>query len=142
MAGSRSVPTAELDRCKPSAWFSGGGFSIRNARNMMILTLDERKRRKVEGRRLASGICLAEMSKHARKYGGRYVVFGSFVTGNFRHDSDLDVLIDFPRDAKADPWTFLEDLSRQHGIPIDMHDASYCKEAFVDRVVAEGMPIE
>ncbi|WP_409564267.1 nucleotidyltransferase domain-containing protein [Methylobacterium sp. J-076] len=28
--------------------------------------------------------------------GGRFVVFGSFVTGRMGHDSDRDVMIDFP----------------------------------------------
>lgn len=69
---------------------------------------------------------------------GRYVVFGSFAHGNFRHNSDLDVLIDFPAATDADPWAFLDDLSRKHGMPIDMHDAGYCKRAFVDCVMAEG----
>ena len=109
---------------------------------MAILTLDDRKRLKVERLRLASEKCLVEMSSHARENGGRYVVFGSFTKGNFRHDSDLDVLIDFPSNTQADPWTFLEDLSRKHEMPIDMHDASYCKRAFVDRVSAEGMCVE
>ena len=85
---------------------------------------------------------MAEMSAHAHQYGGRYVVFGSFMNGNFRYDSDLDVLIDFPAGTRADPWGFLEDLSRKHGMPIDIHDASYCKKAFVDRVLAEGTAIE
>ncbi|WP_335631753.1 hypothetical protein [Aurantimonas endophytica] len=51
---------------------------------------------------------------------------------------DLDVLIDFPAGTDADPWPFLEDLSQKQGMPIDIHNAGYCKEAFVDRVMAEG----
>jgi predicted nucleotidyltransferase len=53
-----------------------------------------------------------------------------------RHNSDVDVLIDFPDDRADDAWTFLENLVREFGVPIDMHDKRRCSVRFVDHIRA------
>lgn len=50
-------------------------------------------------------------------------VFGSYVRGEQRPDSDLDVLIDIERPAKMDLLKLIdleEDLSAELGVPVDL----------------------
>jgi predicted nucleotidyltransferase len=112
---------------------SAGGVSM-----MTVTTLAERKAAEAARRRRAADDAVRELSDYARNHGGRFVVFGSYVTNSMRFDSDVDVLVDFPMDQTADAWRFVEDVSARLAVPLDIHDARTTKSAFVDRVRATG----
>lgn len=82
---------------------------------------------------------VARMRAYAESQGGRFVVFGSFVTGRMGHDSDLDVMIDVPAAGRRAAWDFLEGLPAEHGLRLDPFDRATTKPDFVARVEATGL---
>jgi predicted nucleotidyltransferase len=115
---------------------SGGDVS-----SMTVTTLAERKSAEAARRKRAADDAVRELRVYAREHGGRFVVFGSYVTDSMRFDSDLDVLVDFPMDRTADAWRFVEDVCARHAIPLDIHDARTTKAAFVERVRPRGLAL-
>lgn len=103
-----------------------------------VTTLAERKAAEAARRRQGAEAVVHALRSYARRENGRFVVFGSFVTGTMRFDSDLDILIDFPSESTAAAWRFVEDVSAEHGIPPDIHDALISRSAFTERVRATG----
>ena len=72
---------------------------------------------------------------------GRFVLFGSYVAGAMRYDSDLDVMIDFPSSRSGDAWCFVEAICAEHAIEPDIHDRESSRAAFVDRIRAQGLTL-
>lgn len=107
-----------------------------------ITTLAERKQAEARRRSRAAEQAVEALRAYARETGGRFVVFGSFVTNGLRYDSDLDVMVDFPASASLDAWLFAEDVGQRLDLPIDLHDAGTSKAAFVERVLARGVLLE
>ena len=104
----------------------------------VVTTLSERKQAEAARRRQAADAVVRALRTFARQNGGGFVVFGSYVTGMMRYDSDLDVMIDFPTDRSGDAWRFIEDACAEHGIKPDIHDATTSRPAFAERVRAQG----
>lgn len=104
-----------------------------------LITVPARKAAERARRIRAAEAMVAEMRAYASRKGGRLWVFGSFVTGRMSHDSDLDVMIDFPPAGRQAAWGFLEDLSAEHGLALDIFERATTKPAFVARVEAEGL---
>ncbi len=104
-----------------------------------VTTLAERKRHEATRRKRAADEAVRALRRYAGEQGGRYVVFGSYVTGAMRFDSDFDVLIDFPVERTADAWLFAEDVCARHQLPLDIHDARTTTEAFAERVMTKGL---
>jgi tRNA nucleotidyltransferase (CCA-adding enzyme) len=49
------------------------------------------------------------LAAYAASRGGRYLLYGSAARGTMRHDSDVDILADFPPEAIDDAWVFAEE---------------------------------
>ncbi len=81
----------------------------------------------------------AELSAHARRHGGRYVLFGSVARGEARFDSDLDILVDFPGGYARRAWFHAERACVDHGIRPDIHLASEVGGALMARVLRDGI---
>lgn len=109
---------------------------------MAVTTLTERKSAETARRMRAADDAVSELRAYARSHGGRFVVFGSYVTRAMRFDSDLDVMLDFPAHAADQAWQFAEDLGRRLAIRLDIHDAGMTKPAFAERVRGSGMVLE
>jgi predicted nucleotidyltransferase len=103
--------------------------------NVPVVTLAERKRRSAEKMTAAAEAVMAELSDYARAHGGQFIVFGSAASRTMRHDSDLDVIVDFPLDREADAWREVEDACVRHGIKPDVLPASMTKKSFVSRIM-------
>ncbi|MBO0904405.1 nucleotidyltransferase family protein [Jiella sonneratiae] len=106
---------------------------------MEVTTIGERRANEAERRRKAADAVVAALARYASRHGGRFVVFGSYVSGTMRFDSDFDVLLDFPKEASAEAWRFVEEACAERDLPVDIHDASTTTVAFVSRVCAAGM---
>ncbi|KQT83039.1 nucleotidyltransferase domain-containing protein [Aurantimonas sp. Leaf443] len=102
-------------------------------------TLAQRKRNEATRRTLAADAAVRALRDYARGHGGRYVVFGSYVTGAMRYDSDLDVLVDFPVELTPQAWRFAEDVCAGTAVPLDIHDARTATPAFCERVMSRGL---
>src|ERR1700712_3873352 len=92
-----------------------------------IVTVAERKEREASRRAQAAAAVVEAMRSYVQEHDGRFTVFGSFVTGSMRHDSDLDILIDFDASKRMAAWEFLEDLSSRYGLELDLFDRSATK---------------
>ncbi len=106
---------------------------------MCVTTLSERKTAEAARRDRAATAVAHQLRAYAAVSGGRFVLFGSFVDRRMRHDSDLDILIDFPAGRTADAWNFVEETCSENDIAPDIHDAATSKPAFVERIVAKGL---
>lgn len=106
-----------------------------------VTTLAQRKAAEATRRRQAADAVVEALRAYAGREGGAFVVFGSYVTGTMRFDSDLDVLIDFPAERAGSAWNFVEDVCAEHGIPPGIHDAGTCRPAFTERVRATGLAL-
>lgn len=102
---------------------------------MAVVTLAERKRRSADSMAVAAEAVIVELSDYARTHGGSFIVFGSAASGRMRHDSDFDVIIDFPQDEEADAWRAVEDACAQHGIKPDVVPVSMTKQSFIRRIM-------
>lgn len=99
-----------------------------------IVTLSERKVRETFRRREAADAILVELARFARERSCRFLIFGSEATGTMTDRSDIDVVIDVDEAREAEVWSFVEDLSRRHAIPVDIHSIRTSKPAFIAHV--------
>ncbi len=60
-----------------------------------IVTLPERKAAEAARRRAAVEAVLPELEAYARAHGGRFLLYGSAARGTMKHNSDVDLLLDF-----------------------------------------------
>ena len=71
----------------------------------------------------------------------RFSLYGSAVTGGFRPDSDVDVLVEFVPGQEPDLFTFAgmeDELAEMLGRRVDLRTAEDLSQYFRDRVVAEA----
>lgn len=75
------------------------------------------------------------------KYGVKEIgIFGSYVRGENRESSDLDILVEFEDDAKIDLIKFVElenYLSELLGVKVDLVDKTALKPAIGERILQE-----
>jgi predicted nucleotidyltransferase len=107
----------------------------------VVTTLAQRKAAEAARRRRSAETIVDALRLYACRENGTFVVFGSYVTGTMRFDSDLDVLIDFPSERAAAAWSFVEDVCAEHHVPPDIHDARTSRSAFMQRVRAKGLAL-
>jgi hypothetical protein len=96
--------------------------------------------RKAARRRALADACArveARLSTYAAGAGGRYILFGSWIDGRLRYDSDLDILVAFGERGGA-AWRHAELVCAEEGVRPDLHDAGTSKPAFVEHVIASG----
>lgn len=82
----------------------------------------------------------AALTEKLSEYGdkrGRFILFGSVARGDVRHDSDLDLLIDFPPDGEDAAFAYVEDACLKLDIPIDLRLFRHCSEKFLSHISSE-----
>ena len=99
-----------------------------------ILTIPERKRRAAASRGAAAKRLMGRLSSYAARHGGRFLVFGSAVRGEMRHDSDIDILVDFPPDLELDAVMFAEEACSGESLPCDVLPFATRTSEFLDRI--------
>lgn len=99
-----------------------------------FVTLREQKSAERERRFQAVEALKGDLSAYARAHGGRFLLYGSAARGHMRHNSDIDILLDFPKDATDDAWVFAEDACRRHRLSPDIRPRSWCGPAFLDHI--------
>lgn len=82
-----------------------------------------------------------ELRHYARLHGGSFVIFGSVARGEARHDSDLDILIDFSGSEARPAWFFAEAMCTRHGVRPDLHLVEETAASLLARARAEGFTI-
>jgi predicted nucleotidyltransferase len=102
-----------------------------------IVTLAERKAAEAERRRLAVATLRPALAAYARAHCGRFLLFGSAARNDMRYDSDVDILLDFPRDTLDDAWSFAEHACWDRGLDPDITPYSSCKGRFRERIAPD-----
>jgi Nucleotidyltransferase domain len=86
--------------------------------------------------KIASGVAALkeELTVYAQTHHGSFVIYGSVARGNFRFNSDVDVLVDFQPEAVSEAWRFCEETCRKHGLVPDVRPKYLCSPKFLQRV--------
>lgn len=95
---------------------------------------DAEVRRKVD----ALAAVKPALRAYARAHGGHFILYGSAARGEIRFHSDVDLLVDFPKDADGDAWDFAESLCVSHGLKPDVMRRAWCKDSFVDHIMRDA----
>jgi len=67
---------------------------------------------------------------------------GSAARGRVRHDSDVDILIDFPADRLSNAWSFAETTCWNLRLEPDIMSLDWCEQAFLDHISLELRMLE
>ena len=102
-----------------------------------IVTLKERKAAEADRRRRAVEDLRSALAVYAREHGGRFLLFGSAARADMRHDSDVDILVDFPPTALDDAWNFAERACWDRRLDPDITPFAWCKGRFLERVTPD-----
>jgi predicted nucleotidyltransferase len=109
---------------------------------MDAVTVRERKRRNAERLTAAARAVIFDLSAFAGAHpGGRFIVFGSVADGEICHDSDFDVIVDFPPLHEDAAWRAVEDSCERHAIRPDVLPASKLKDGFLQEIMRSSIRI-
>ncbi len=108
---------------------------------MGYLTLAQRKEAKVAAIRGAIEDLRGDLAAYARAHGGRFLLYGSAASGDLRHDSDVDLLVDFPEAAASDAWRFAEEACWRLGLEPDIRPLAWCRPGFVERIRPQAVAL-
>lgn len=108
---------------------------------MRVVTIAAR--RALELARLADVVAsvMVELGDYARRVGVHFVVFGSFARGDFVVSSDLDVMIEGPKQRLRAARDYAEDLCARNGLRHDIDLGSEVSEPLMMRVRRDGRRI-
>lgn len=105
---------------------------------MMVATVSARKEIQVDRIRAALERVERLLATYAHEHGGRFVVFGSVARNEIRHDSDFDLLIDFPPHLERQARSYAESICVEHGISADLHLLPDASSALLERIRRDG----
>jgi predicted nucleotidyltransferase len=77
----------------------------------------------------------AALRDYARDHSGTFYIFGSVAKGNLRYNSDVDVLVDFPKGSISEAWRFCEEACRQQGLTPDVRPKNLCSPKFLEKAL-------
>jgi predicted nucleotidyltransferase len=82
---------------------------------------------------------MLDLQSYARQNGGRFIAYGSVARRSMRHDSDIDILVDFSTETTHSDCSFAEDLCFAAHLPPDIFPMSWHRPAFLDRVMKDAL---
>ena len=107
-----------------------------------IRTLPERKAAAAAAKAAALDRLRPALADAARGLGGRFLLYGSAAQGRLRHDSDIDLLLDFPGDtATTAAWDAAERECAGLGLQCDARPLAWCSAVFLDHVLPGAVPL-
>jgi len=99
-----------------------------------VVTLGKRKAAEAERRRRAVEELKRVLATYVRAHAGRFLLFGSAARTTMRHDSDVDILTDFPKEGTDEAWAFAENACRELGLSPDIRPRSWCAPIFLHHI--------
>jgi predicted nucleotidyltransferase len=118
---------AGFHRCEKRIMFVAKG-------GQMYRSIESRKSEEAGRRGQVAAILAARLSSFAVQNRGRYILYGSLARGEARHDSDVDLLIDFPNNSEAEAWRLAEDVCADLNVECDIKPLAWCDPKFVARI--------
>ena len=103
-----------------------------------VQTLAQRKQARVEEIRAGVASLREALAAYGRAHGGRFLIYGSAVSGRLHYDSDVDLLVDFPAPATSAALDFVEETCARLKLKVDVQPKTWCKEAFLARIVPQA----
>jgi predicted nucleotidyltransferase len=100
----------------------------------LVKTLAERKRAQVEAIHAGIARLRKDLTEYGRGHGGKFVLYGSAVSGRIHYDSDVDIIVDFEEDNLAAAIDFVESTCRRLKLKADVQPKSWCKEGFLRKI--------
>jgi predicted nucleotidyltransferase len=82
-----------------------------------------------------------ELATYATAHGGRFILYGSAARDTMRHDSDVDILTDFPPDALDDAWVFAEEACWRLRLTPDIRPRAWCSRRFLDHIARDAVTL-
>ena len=109
---------------------------------MKVRTLAERRADTVAAKTAAVEALCRSLADRGRALGGRFLLHGSAARGALRHDSDVDLLMDFPDQARtAAAWDFAEAECARLGLACDIRPLAMCDGRFRAHVLPGARPL-
>ena len=107
-----------------------------------VVTLDDRKRARADELRAGFESLCQDLANYGRAHGGRFWIYGSAIRNELRHDSDIDILVDFIAPATSAALDFVERRCDRLRLKADVQPRSWCKQEFIDKIsgVARVLP--
>jgi hypothetical protein len=96
------------------------------------LTLSERKQARLASLCQAVAELRVVLSAYGQAHGGRFLLYGSAARGELRHDSDVDLLVDFA--DVDDACRFAEEACWDRGLSPDLRPLAWCTPGFLERI--------
>jgi predicted nucleotidyltransferase len=84
----------------------------------------------------------AALDEYARRHHGRFLLYGSIARGDYRFNSDVDILVDFAENETDKAWQFAEQSCLDFGLIPDIRPVSFCEKKFLDKVSCEMVIID
>ena len=106
-----------------------------------VQTLADRKRARVEEIRAGLDVLREALSEYGRSHGGRFMLFGSAVSGRLHYDSDVDILVDFADSCLGAALDFVETTCAELRLKADVQPKSWCKLEFLARIAPGALVI-
>jgi predicted nucleotidyltransferase len=107
----------------------------------LVRTLEERKRARVEAIHAAFARLREDLAEYARAHGGRFLLYGSAVTGRIHYDSDVDIIVDFEGDGAVAAMDFVETACSRLDLKADVQPKAWCKDAFIRKIASNTLMI-
>lgn len=107
----------------------------------MLRTLSMRKHQEAERRAAVPQALADRLGEFAALCRGRFIMYGSLAKGLGRHDSDIDLLLDFPAEFEAEAWRRAEATCAELNIEADIKPLAWCDDAFLERALAGAKTI-
>jgi predicted nucleotidyltransferase len=104
-----------------------------------VQTIEQRKRARVEEIRDGLARLCLELADYGRVHGGKFWIYGSAATGQFRFDSDIDILVDFAETQVAEALDFAETACVRLRLKPDAQPRAWCTAAFFERISAKAL---
>jgi predicted nucleotidyltransferase len=106
-----------------------------------VQTLAERKRARVEEIRAGLDVLRKKLTDYARAHGGKFIMFGSAVSGRLHYDSDVDILVEFDDAGVYAALDFVETECARLELHADVQPKAWCKEDFIARIAPGSLVI-
>jgi len=101
------------------------------------VTLAERKAAEAARRQAAMEALVPVLAAYAQAQGGRFLLYGSAARGTMKHDSDVDLLLDFPEAKLGKAWNFAETACSDRALEPDLMPYGWCRKVFLDHVAPD-----
>jgi predicted nucleotidyltransferase len=105
---------------------------------MKTLSLAEIDKRRRERREAGLQDVERRLRAHAHGCSGRYILHGSAARGDWRATSDVDILVDFPRERRLAGLLFAESACAEVGLRGDVRPLDSAPDRLIARALAEG----